>query len=51
VSSKVERFLPEYETRFEKEYGFLRLIVREVVERCLDCGNPRWGFARIRCAR
>ena len=45
-----DRFLVEYEGRFEKEYGFLRPIVKEVVERYLDCGNPRCGFARIRCS-
>jgi ribosomal protein S27E len=44
-----ERFLTEYEQCFEKEYGFLRPIIKEVVERYLDCGNPRCGFARIRC--
>ena len=44
-----DRFLAEYESRFEKHYGFLRPIVKEVVERYLDCGNPRCGFARIRC--
>ena len=44
-----DRFLAEYEGRFEKEYGFLRPIIKEVVERYLDCGNPRCGFARIRC--
>jgi ribosomal protein S27E len=44
-----ERFLAEYETRFEREYGYFRPIVREVVECYLDCGNPRCGFARIRC--
>jgi ribosomal protein S27E len=44
-----ERFLAEYENRFEKESGFLRPIIKEVVERYLDCGNPRCGFARIRC--
>ena len=43
------KFLIEYESRFEKEYGFFRPIVREVVEKYLDCGNPRCGFARIRC--
>ena len=40
-----DRFLSEYESRFEKGYGFLRPIVKEVVERYLDCGNPRCGFA------
>jgi hypothetical protein len=44
-----ERFLTEYEGRFEREYGYFRPIVKEVVERYLDCGNPRCGFARIRC--
>ena len=44
-----DRFLTEYESRFEKEYGFLRPIIKDVVERYLDCGNPRCGFARIRC--
>ena len=43
------RFLTEYEGRFEKECGFLRPVVKDVVERYLDCGNPRCGFARIRC--
>jgi len=44
-----DQFLAEYESRFEKEYGFLQPVIKEVVERYLDCGNPRCGFARIRC--
>ncbi len=44
-----ERFLTEYEGRFENEYGYFRPVIREVVERYLDCGNPRSSFARIRC--
>jgi hypothetical protein len=39
-----DRFLAEYEGRFEKEYGYFRPIIKEVVERYLDCGNPRCGF-------
>jgi hypothetical protein len=31
-----DRFLAEYEGRFEKEYGFLRPIIKEVVERYLS---------------
>jgi hypothetical protein len=44
-----DQFLAEYESRFEREYGFLRPIIKEVVERYLDCGNPKCGFARVRC--
>lgn len=44
-----ERFLREYEDRFEKEYGYFRPVIQEVVEKYLDCGNPMCGFARIRC--
>jgi hypothetical protein len=35
-----DRFLTEYEARFERGYGFFRPIIKEVVERYLDCGNP-----------
>ena len=30
-----DRFLAEYEERFEKEYGFLRPIIKEVVDRII----------------
>ena len=45
-----DRFIAGYEARFEREYGYFRPVVREVVERYLDCANPRGGFAlMIRC--
>jgi len=44
-----DRFLTEYESRFEREYGYFRPIIKDVLERYVDCGNPRCGFARIRC--
>jgi len=44
-----ERFLGEYEDRFEKEYGYFRPVIKGVVEKYLNCGNPMCGFARIRC--
>ncbi|MFO7733822.1 MAG: hypothetical protein R6X21_09245 [Candidatus Aminicenantes bacterium] len=31
-----DRFLTEYESRFEREYGFFRPVVKEVVEKYLD---------------
>jgi len=44
-----ESFLLEYESRFERDYGYFRPIIQQVVDRYLDCGNPMCGFARIRC--
>jgi len=44
-----DEFVSEYESRFEKEYGYFRPIIKEIVDRYLDCGNPKCGFARIRC--
>jgi ribosomal protein S27E len=35
--------------REANEGGFFRPIVKEVVEKYLDCGNLRCGLARIRC--
>ena len=44
-----DEFVAEYESRFEREYGYFRPVIQEVVEKYLDCGNPKCGFARIRC--
>ena len=35
-----DRFLAEYESRFEREYGYLRPIVEEVVERSSPSSRP-----------
>jgi len=44
-----DEFVAEYENRFEREYGYFRPVIQEVVEKYLDCGNPKCGFVRIRC--
>jgi hypothetical protein len=44
-----DEFVGEYENRFEREYGYFRSVIQQVVEKYLDCGNPKSGFARIRC--
>ncbi len=44
-----EEFVAEYENHFEREYGYFRPVIKEVVEKYLDCRNPKCGFARIRC--
>lgn len=45
-----EQFISEYENRFEKEYGYFHPVTQEVVEKYLDCGNPKCGFVRIKCS-
>ena len=49
LSTYFDIFLTQYETRFQRHYGYLRPVIREVVDRYLDCANPMCGFARIRC--
>jgi len=41
-----DRFLVEYEDRFEREYGFFRPIVKEVVEKYLDSFSTV-GFSKF----
>jgi hypothetical protein len=36
-----DRFLAEYESCFEKEHGFLRPVIKEVVELGMDPGKER----------
>jgi ribosomal protein S27E len=49
----IERYLPEfertYEQRYARRYGPWRPIIGEVARRFLRCGDPHFGFARIRC--
>ena len=49
----VERYLPEfertYQQRYARQYGPWRPIIGEVARRFLRCGDPHFGFARIRC--
>jgi hypothetical protein len=44
-----EEYEEVYPKRFEKEYGYLRKRVIEVVRKFLDCGILEHGMARIYC--
>ena len=44
-----DRFVGEYDQRFEKHYGKWRCVISRVVGKYLDCGILKNGFARIRC--
>ncbi len=44
-----EAFKAGYDEHCEKQYGFFRPVVDEVVEEYLRCGDLHEGFARVRC--
>ena len=44
-----EEFRNVYDERFSKHYGFWRPVTDEVVSKYLQCGDPHYRFARIRC--
>jgi hypothetical protein len=44
-----ESFVRCYEERFEKNYGYLRSVIGNVVETYLKCGDLKEGFARVKC--
>ena len=44
-----ESFVQCYEERFERKYGYLRNVIRNVVEKYLRCGDLKEGFARVKC--
>jgi hypothetical protein len=44
-----DRFVGEYDLRFERRYGRWRPVISRVVEKYLDCGILKNGFARVRC--
>jgi hypothetical protein len=44
-----ERYVREYEERYEPREGSLRKVVPTAVEAYLACGRLEGGFARIRC--
>jgi hypothetical protein len=49
VEDHFETFEQVYEERFDRDYGFLRPYVMNVIYRYLDCGDFQNGFARVRC--
>jgi hypothetical protein len=38
-----------WEKRYERQYGFWRPYVKDVMLRYLDCGDLQCGFARVKC--
>ncbi|MBU4264333.1 MAG: transposase zinc-binding domain-containing protein [Proteobacteria bacterium] len=42
-------FVLEYKARFQRDYGFFRQVIFDVVQNFLKCGDLKQGFARVRC--
>jgi hypothetical protein len=49
LDAHFDTFLEIYPEVYEREYGFLRPIIPEVVEKFMGCGDFAKGFARVRC--
>jgi len=49
VEERFEEFERVYPDRFQARYGFWRPVVRTAVFDYLQCGDPREGYARVRC--
>ncbi len=49
LDTHYEEFRDVYDERFAKRYGFWRPVTDEVVGKYKRCGDPHFGFARIRC--
>ena len=47
LSHHFDRFLTEYESRFEKEYGFLRLIVFTIPKMLRDYQSDTSGISSL----
>jgi hypothetical protein len=50
VEDHFDRFEQIYDDVYAREYGFWRPVIREVVDKYIDCGDLRCGFARARCS-
>jgi hypothetical protein len=49
VEDSLEELFQVWDTRFLKEYGPLHPRIRYLCEAFLRCGDPHFGFLRVRC--
>ena len=49
VSAHWEELEPARDVHYQRQYGFSRSYIKEVMLRFLDCGYLHNGFARVRC--
>ncbi len=51
VSKHFDDFEKVYPQRYEMRFGFWRPIIREAINKFLECGDLKYGFARVRCSK
>jgi hypothetical protein len=49
VTEYFDEFEREYDPRYSMRFGFWRPVVRQAIDKFLECGDLRKGFARVRC--
>ena len=49
LDDEFSAFIAAYEEHYQQQYGYLRAVIPEVVNKYLECGDLRQGFARVRC--
>ena len=51
VSDYFNEFEQVYPKRYGMRFGFWRPIIRKAIDKFLECGDLRHGFARVRCPK
>ena len=49
VRDHFDEFERVYPERYQQRYGYWRPVVRSSIDKFLKCGDPKEGFARVRC--
>ena len=49
VRDYFDEFEQVYPQRFQKQYGFWRLVIRDSIDKFLKCEDLKEGFARVHC--
>jgi len=49
VEDHLEELVRVYDERFRSTYGPLHPRVKDLLERFVRCGDPHFGFLRLRC--
>ena len=49
IEDHLEELFRVYDERFAQSYGPLHPRVRDLMEAYLRCGDPHFGFLRLRC--